>query len=78
MKIHLPISDLSVGWLLVLTDIIWKVTIEWYAGNVMCKLVKFFQCYATYGATYALVALSIDRFDAITRPLSMGGVGMLF
>ena len=44
----------------------------------MCKLVKFFQCYATYGATYALVALSIDRFDAITRPLSMGGVGRLF
>ncbi|KAL3853989.1 hypothetical protein ACJMK2_013273, partial [Sinanodonta woodiana] len=62
---------LSVGWLFVLTDIIWKVTIVWYAGNVGCKLVKFAQGLATFGATYALVALSIDRLDVIARPLNM-------
>ena len=68
-------TDLSVGCLLVLTDIIWKVTITWYAGNIGCKMVKFAQCVATYGATYSLVALSIDRFDAIARPMNMGNAG---
>lgn len=72
-----PISaDLSVGCVLVLTDIVWKLTITWYAGNVGCKLVKFAQCVATYGATYSLVALSIDRLDAIARPMSINNVGM--
>ncbi|KAL4216862.1 Vasopressin receptor [Mactra antiquata] len=72
--INLACADLSVGCVLVLSDIIWKVTIAWYAGNIGCKLVKFAQCAATYGATYSLVALSIDRFDAIARPMNMAGV----
>ncbi|XP_060594729.1 cardioacceleratory peptide receptor-like [Ruditapes philippinarum] len=72
--INLACADLSVGCLMVLTDIIWKATITWHAGNIGCKVVKFAQCAATYGATYSLVALSIDRFDAIARPMSMAGV----
>ncbi|XP_045179875.2 cardioacceleratory peptide receptor-like [Mercenaria mercenaria] len=72
--INLACADLSVGCLMVLTDIIWKATITWHAGNIGCKVVRFAQCAATYGATYSLVALSIDRFDAIARPMSMGGV----
>jgi neuropeptide S receptor 1 len=63
---------------MVLTDIIWKATITWHAGNIGCKVVKFAQCAATYGATYSLVALSIDRFDAIARPMSMAGVGKTY
>ncbi|KAH3752377.1 hypothetical protein DPMN_186994 [Dreissena polymorpha] len=72
--INLACADLAVGCVLVLTDIVWKLTITWYAGNVGCKLVKFAQCVATYGATYSLVALSIDRLDAIARPMSINNV----
>ncbi|XP_052814154.1 cardioacceleratory peptide receptor-like [Mya arenaria] len=72
--INLACADLSVGCLLVLTDIIWKVTITWYGGYIGCKVVKFAQCVATFGATYSLVALSIDRLDAIARPMNINNV----
>ncbi|KAL5006007.1 hypothetical protein ScPMuIL_017165 [Solemya velum] len=71
--VNLAIADLSVGFLFVLTDAIWKLTIEWHAGNVICKVVKFGQVSVLYGSTYALVALSIDRLYAIARPLSISG-----
>ena len=35
--------DLAVGLINVLTDIIWKMTVAWYAGNIACKVVRFFQ-----------------------------------
>lgn len=70
---NLACADLLVAFFFVLTDIIWKLTIQWYAGNIGCKLIKFIQAVGTYGSTYALVALSIDRLDAIARPMSMRG-----
>ena len=35
--------DLSVGLINVVTDIAWKITVEWYLGNIACKIVKYFQ-----------------------------------
>lgn len=69
----LYIADLLVGLISVLTDIVWRVTIIWHAGNIACKLIKFLQVVVTYSSTYVLVALSIDRYDAITRPMNFSG-----
>ncbi|GAB6019981.1 hypothetical protein CHUAL_002735 [Chamberlinius hualienensis] len=70
---HLAIADLSVGIISVLTDIVWKLTVSWYAGNSGCKIIRFLQCLVTYSSTYVLVALSIDRYDAITHPMNFSG-----
>ncbi|KAG5681245.1 hypothetical protein PVAND_010696 [Polypedilum vanderplanki] len=70
---HLAIADLSVGLLNVLTDIIWRITVSWEAGNLACKFIRFIQCLVTYASTYVLVALSIDRYDAITHPMNFSG-----
>ncbi|KAL4217493.1 7 transmembrane receptor (rhodopsin) [Mactra antiquata] len=67
---HLALADLSVGLVHVLGDMIWKITVKWYAGDVMCRLLKFAQACVVYASTYMLVALSIDRYDAIARPLN--------
>ncbi|XP_045179154.1 cardioacceleratory peptide receptor-like isoform X2 [Mercenaria mercenaria] len=67
---HLALADLSVGLVTVLGDLVWKITVKWYAGDVMCKLLKFAQAFVMFASTYMLVALSIDRYDAIARPLS--------
>lgn len=61
------------GLLNVLTDIIWRITISWRAGNLACKVIRFMQACVTYASTYVLVALSIDRYDAITRPMNFSG-----
>ncbi|KAF0313313.1 Cardioacceleratory peptide receptor [Amphibalanus amphitrite] len=71
--LHLAFADLSVGLISVLTDIGWKITVSWNAGNVACKIIKFFQILVTYSSTYVLVALSIDRCDAITHPMNFTG-----
>ncbi|XP_076237910.1 crustacean cardioactive peptide receptor [Calliopsis andreniformis] len=70
---QLALADLLVGLIFVLTDIIWRTTVIWYAGNVACKLIRFMQAVVTYSSTYVLVALSIDRYDAITRPMNFSG-----
>jgi neuropeptide S receptor 1 len=57
----------------VLTDIIWRITVSWEAGYIACKLIKFTQCLTTYASTYVLVALSIDRYDAIKHPMNFSG-----
>jgi len=62
--------DLSVGLLNVLVDIIWRFTVTWEAGNLACKFIKYLQALVTYASTYVLVALSIDRYDAITHPMN--------
>ncbi|RWS06332.1 cardioacceleratory peptide receptor 1-like protein [Dinothrombium tinctorium] len=60
-----------VGLINVLTDIIWRMTVAFYAGNIACKVVKYLQVFVTYSSTYVLVSLSIDRYDAITHPLNI-------
>ncbi|CAL8100839.1 unnamed protein product [Orchesella dallaii] len=70
---HLALADLAVGLINVLTDIIWKVTVSWYLGNIACKIIKYFQTVVIYASNYVLVALSIDRYDAITHPLKFSG-----
>ena len=70
---NLAAADLFVGLISVLTDIIWKITISWEAGLVACKMIRFLQGVVTYASTYVLVALSIDRYDAITHPMNFSG-----
>ncbi|XP_076278875.1 crustacean cardioactive peptide receptor isoform X3 [Lasioglossum baleicum] len=70
---QLALADLLVGLISVVTDIIWRTTVTWHAGNFACKLIKFMQALVTYSSTYVLVALSIDRYDAITRPMNFTG-----
>ncbi|XP_015520111.1 cardioacceleratory peptide receptor-like isoform X1 [Neodiprion pinetum] len=70
---QLAIADLLVGLINVGTDIVWRSTVDWLAGNLACKLIKYFQAVVTYSSTYVLVALSIDRYDAIAHPMNFTG-----
>ena len=39
----------------------------------MQRVIRFSQALVTYASTYVLVALSIDRYDAIRHPMNFGG-----
>nr|CAH8856929.1 unnamed protein product [Trichobilharzia regenti] len=67
--INLAITDLFVAIGGILPEIIWNVTIIFYAPNFVCKLVKYVSTTITYGSSFALIALSIDRAEAVCRPL---------
>ncbi|XP_022113268.1 cardioacceleratory peptide receptor [Pieris rapae] len=70
---NLAIADLWVGLISVLPDLIQRVTISWFGGSIACKLMKYLQGVVTYSSTYVLVALSVDRCDAITHPMNFTG-----
>ncbi|KAG7299637.1 hypothetical protein JYU34_016626 [Plutella xylostella] len=70
---QLAIADLLVGLISVLPDLIQRITISWLAGSFACRVMKFLQGVVTYSSNYVLVALSIDRCDAITHPMNFTG-----
>ena len=52
--------DLSVGLVTVLSDLIWKITVNFYAGHIMCKVVKFAQVsFITFIPTFNVLPISI-------------------
>ena len=68
--LHLATADLIVTFCCNVTDAIWASTIQWYAGTVMCKLLKFLQVFGLYLSTYIIVIISLDRCYAILDPMS--------
>ncbi|KAH3794508.1 hypothetical protein DPMN_148040 [Dreissena polymorpha] len=66
---NLAIADMSVGLMHVTVEIAEKCFIVWHGGPALCKIVRFFQVFVIYASTFMIVALSIDRVDAIARPM---------
>ncbi|CAH8591619.1 unnamed protein product [Heterobilharzia americana] len=67
--INLAITDMFVAIGGILPEIIWNITVVFYAPTFVCKLVKYMSTTITYGSSFALIALSIDRAEAVCRPL---------
>ena len=68
--LHLAVADLLVTFFCNLTEAIWASTIQWYAGDVACRLVKFLSSFGLYLSTYIIVIISLDRCFAIMDPMS--------
>ncbi len=68
--LHLATADLVVTFFCFVTDAVWASTIQWYAGNAMCKIIKFLQVFGLYLSSYIVVIVSIDRAYAILDPMS--------
>ncbi|KAL1486890.1 hypothetical protein MTO96_031172 [Rhipicephalus appendiculatus] len=65
---HLSVADLLVTFFCVLAEAVWTWTVQWVAGNALCKLVKFLQVFALYLSTFILVVIAFDRFAAVRFP----------
>ncbi|XP_064620462.1 gonadotropin-releasing hormone receptor-like isoform X2 [Lineus longissimus] len=68
--LQLATADLIVTFFCTACEAIWSSTIQWYAGNFMCKGVKFLQVFGLYLSTYIIVIISVDRCCAILDPMS--------
>lgn len=67
--LHLSISDVLVTIFCIFGEAAWNYTVEWVAGELACKLVKFFQMFSLYLSTYVLVLIGIDRWIAVKYPM---------
>ncbi|XP_063592207.1 gonadotropin-releasing hormone receptor-like [Penaeus indicus] len=66
---HLAVADLFVTFSCLTTESIWTYTVQWLAGNALCKLVKFLQMFSLYLSTFILVLIGMDRFNAVRYPM---------
>lgn len=67
--LHLSIADLLVTVFCIFGEAAWNYTVEWVAGELACKLVKFLQMFSLYLSTYVLVLIGIDRWIAVKYPM---------
>lgn len=66
---HLAFADVLVSLFCAVTEAVWTSTVQWLAGNVMCKIIKFSQMFSLYLTTFIVVLISVDRFTAMQYPL---------
>lgn len=66
---HLSVADLFVTFACLTTEAVWTFTVQWLAGNYMCKLIKFMQMFSLYLSTFILVLIGVDRFTAVRYPM---------
>ncbi|XP_072532235.1 gonadotropin releasing hormone receptor 1 [Salminus brasiliensis] len=62
-------ADLVMTFVVMPLDAVWNVTVQWYAGDAMCKLLCFLKLFAMHSAAFILVVVSLDRHHAILHPL---------
>ncbi|XP_043933785.1 gonadotropin-releasing hormone II receptor-like isoform X2 [Protopterus annectens] len=68
--LSLTIADLLVTVIVMPLDAVWNITIQWYAGDVSCKILNFLKLFAMYASAFVLVVISLDRHAAILYPFS--------
>lgn len=66
---QLSVADLLVTVFCIAGEAAWSFMVQWYAGNVMCKLFKFLQMFALYLSTFILVLIGVDRWLAVKYPM---------
>ncbi|XP_037024498.1 gonadotropin-releasing hormone receptor isoform X2 [Bradysia coprophila] len=74
MLMHLSLADLIVTFLNMPLEIGWAVTVAWTAGDAMCRLMAFFRTFGLYLSSNVLVCISIDRYFAVIKPMSLAGM----
>ncbi|KAG5684577.1 hypothetical protein PVAND_013802 [Polypedilum vanderplanki] len=71
MLTHLAIADLMVTFILMPLEIGWAYTVQWLAGDIMCRTMMFFRTFGLYLSSFVLVCISVDRYYAVLKPLNM-------
>ncbi|XP_061407723.1 vasopressin V2 receptor-like [Lethenteron reissneri] len=67
--VHLSVADLVVAFFQVLPQLAWDVTDAFQASNGVCKVVKYLQVVGMFASAYMIVAMTVDRFQAVCYPM---------
>ncbi|KAM3614155.1 uncharacterized protein V6R79_010931 [Siganus canaliculatus] len=69
LMLSLVSADLMMTFVVMPLDAAWNVTVQWYGGDALCKVLGFLKLLALQAAAAVLVVISVDRHHAILRPL---------
>lgn len=69
--IQLAIADLIVINCTILTEIGWRITVQWVTSEVGCKFVQALRIFGLYLTSNIVICITLDRFFAFVFPLSV-------
>ncbi|XP_035709242.1 cholecystokinin receptor [Folsomia candida] len=69
LLLNLAISDLLLGVFCMPFTLIGQILRNFIFGHLMCRLIPYFQAVSVSVAVWTLVAISLERYFAICRPL---------
>lgn len=68
LLLNLAIADSIVMFITVPAEIGWRVTSDWRAGNLGCKVFQFVRVFGLYASSMILICISLDRYYAVVKP----------
>ncbi|NXH89829.1 GNRR2 protein, partial [Edolisoma coerulescens] len=68
---HLAAADLLLTVVVMPLDAVWNITLQWWAGDLACRLLMYLRLLAMYASAFVTVVISLDRQAAILRPLAI-------
>ncbi|XP_075620837.1 gonadotropin-releasing hormone II receptor-like [Balearica regulorum gibbericeps] len=71
LLLHLAAADLLVTVAVMPLDAVWNITLQWWAGDLACRLLMYLRLLAMYASAFVTVVISLDRQAAILRPLAI-------
>ncbi|XP_029291164.1 vasopressin V2 receptor-like [Cottoperca gobio] len=66
---NLCVADLVVALFQVLPQLIWDITEKFQGPDFLCRSIKYLQIVGMFASSYMIVAMTIDRHQAICCPL---------
>lgn len=66
---NLCVADLVVAFFQVLPQLIWDITGKFQGPDFLCRSVKYLQIVGMFASSYMIVAMTVDRHQAICCPL---------
>ncbi|XP_006079903.1 gonadotropin-releasing hormone receptor isoform X2 [Bubalus kerabau] len=68
---HLTLANLLETLIVMPLDGMWNITVQWYAGELLCKVLSYLKLFSMYAPAFMMVVISLDRSLAITKPLAV-------
>ncbi|OZC12235.1 hypothetical protein X798_00756 [Onchocerca flexuosa] len=67
LRLHLNIADLLTIFIYAPSQIIWMTTFQWYGGDVLCRICKFFYTFNFYLNSFVIAVIAVDRAQGAYR-----------
>uniref|UniRef100_A0A672FG98 Vasopressin V2 receptor-like n=1 Tax=Salarias fasciatus TaxID=181472 RepID=A0A672FG98_SALFA len=66
---HLCVADLVVTFFQVCPQLLWDITDRFVGPDALCRAVKYLQVVGMFASTYMIVAMTVDRYQAVCKPM---------